>query len=175
MHIAGSGAPRARAVRTLMARQGPESVDPAGGVISSLASLPEFLRRPILSKRMREFYSLPDSERDELVRNALQAGPQIPFHTFEKLFGTWLDVLSGFTARERTEIFSRYLAQAARDPACVARFHLDGLLGSLLSMDPEKRARLCGALREAFEGLGERERKTVEALVPDSARPVIWA
>lgn len=150
-------------------------MDHAGSVISSLASLPDFLRKPILSKRLREFYSLSGPEKDEIVRDALLAGHQLPFHIFEKLFAAWLDVLSGFAEQERVEIFSRYLRQAAREPGCVVRFHLDGMLGSLLSMDAEKRGRICASVRGAVEGLGQKERRTVEALVPGSARAIIWA
>lgn len=150
-------------------------MDHAGSIISSLASLPDFLRKPILHRRMREFYSLPVPERDELVRNALLAGPALPFHTLEKLLVTWLEVLSDFTGPERLEIFSRYLRQAAKDPARVAAFHADGLLGTLLSLDAQKRGRICASIREAAGGLEEGERRTVMALVPESARAVIWA
>ncbi len=150
-------------------------MDHAGSIISSLASLPDFLRKPILYRRMREFYTLPVPERDELVRNALLAGPAMPFHTLEKLLVTWLEVLSDFTGPERLEIFSRYLRQAAREPARVAEFHADGLLGSLLSLDAQKRGRICASIREAAGGLDEGERRTVMALVPESARAVIWA
>jgi hypothetical protein len=34
----------------------------AGNIIINLANLPDFLRNPILKKRMIEFFSLPDSE-----------------------------------------------------------------------------------------------------------------
>ena len=34
----------------------------AGNIIINLASLPDFLRKPILKKRMIEFFSMSDSE-----------------------------------------------------------------------------------------------------------------
>lgn len=136
--------------------------------------MPGFLRRPILQKRMREFYALPEQERDELVRDALAAAPSVPFDVFERLFGTWLDVLAGFSEPERLEIFSRYLRQAAKSPEEIVRFHLDGLLGVLLSMEPGKRRAVCGSVRAALESLDGPERRTVEALVPGNARPLIW-
>lgn len=149
-------------------------MDPAGSIIVSLSSLPDFLRRPILQKRMREFYALSEQERDELVRDALAAAPSVPFDVFERLFGTWLDVLAEFSGPERFEIFSRYLVQAAKSPGAVARVHLDGLLGVLLSMEPGKRGAVCDSVREALESLDEPGRRTVEALVPASARRLIW-
>ena len=51
----------------------------AGNIIVNLASLPDFLRNPILKKRMVEFFSLSEPERKEVINNALEAGPTIPF------------------------------------------------------------------------------------------------
>jgi len=51
----------------------------AGNIIVNLASLPDFLRSPILKKRMVEFFSLSEPERKEVINNALEAGPTIPF------------------------------------------------------------------------------------------------
>lgn len=149
-------------------------MDPAGSIIVSLASMPDFLRRPILQKRMREFYASPEAERDDIVRDALAAAPSVPFDIFEKLLRTWLDVLAGFSGPEREEIFSRYMRQAAEDPAGVARLHLDGVLGVLLSMDADQKGAVCASVRNAFDSLGARERQIAGALFPDSARSVIW-
>jgi len=54
----------------------------AGNIIVILANLPDFLRKPILKKRMSEFYSMSDQERNVLIENALEAGPTIPFPIF---------------------------------------------------------------------------------------------
>ena len=35
----------------------------AGNIIIILANLPDFIRTPILKKRMTEFFSMPDSEK----------------------------------------------------------------------------------------------------------------
>ena len=58
----------------------------AGNIIVNLASLPDFLRTPILKKRMIEFDSKSESEKTEIINNALEAGPSIPFLNFSKLF-----------------------------------------------------------------------------------------
>ena len=51
----------------------------AGNIIVVLANLPDFLRTPILKKRMVEFFAMSDPEKKQLVINALEAGPTIPF------------------------------------------------------------------------------------------------
>ena len=51
----------------------------AGNIIISLANMPDFLRTPILKKRITEFYTLDEVEQKNIVYNALQAAPDIPF------------------------------------------------------------------------------------------------
>ena len=83
----------------------------AGNIIINLASLPDFLRTPILKKRMMEFFSMNDSEKAEIINNALDAGPTIPFLNFSKLFKTWLQVLCTVSEENRYEMFSNYFRQ----------------------------------------------------------------
>ena len=56
----------------------------AGNIIVNLASLPDFLRKPILKKRMDEFFTLSEPDRLEVINNALEAGPTIPFPNFSR-------------------------------------------------------------------------------------------
>ena len=73
----------------------------AGNIIINLASLPDFLRKPILKKRMMEFFSMSEPEKSEIINNALEAGPTIPFPNFSKLFKTWLEVLCTVSEENR--------------------------------------------------------------------------
>ena len=52
----------------------------------------------ILKKRMIEFFTLGEPEKNEVINNALEAGPTIPFPNFSKLFKTWLKILTTLTA-----------------------------------------------------------------------------
>ena len=88
----------------------------AGNIIVILASLPDFLRTPILKKRMIEFFLMTDEEKNEIVSNALEAGPTIPFPNFSKLFKTWLQVLSTFSEEQRTTLFLSYITQFIDSP-----------------------------------------------------------
>ena len=80
----------------------------AGNIIVNLASLPDFLRTPILKKRMTEFFSKNDDEKAEIIINALNAGPTIPFPNFSKLFKTWLEVLSTINSENREDMLRQY-------------------------------------------------------------------
>ena len=45
----------------------------AGNIIVNLASLPDFLRTPILKKRMTEFFSKNDEDKSEIIVNDTNA------------------------------------------------------------------------------------------------------
>ena len=83
----------------------------AGSIIVNLASLPDFLRTPILKKRMTDFFSMNDSETSEIINYALEAGPAIPFPNFSKLFKTWLEVLCTVSEEHLYDMFSNYFKQ----------------------------------------------------------------
>ena len=55
----------------------------AGNIIVNLANLPDFLRKPILKKRMMEFFSLSESEKNEIINNALEQVQLFRFQTFQ--------------------------------------------------------------------------------------------
>ena len=80
----------------------------AGNIIVNLASLPDFLRTPIMKKRMTEFFIKNDDEKAEIIINALDAGPTIPFTNFSKLLKTWLIVLAEIDNANREDMFSNY-------------------------------------------------------------------
>ena len=107
----------------------------AGNIIINLASLPDFLRKPILKKRMTEFFSMSDSEKSEIINNALDAGPTIPFLNFSKLFKTWLEVLCIVSEENRHDMFSNYIKYIINSPQKIIAFNLDGILEIFLSME----------------------------------------
>ena len=69
----------------------------------NLASLPDFLRTPILKKRMTEFFSKNDEEKAEIIVNALNAGPTIPFPNFSK-FNYSANKSKNFITNERRNL-----------------------------------------------------------------------
>jgi len=88
----------------------------AGNIIVVLANLPDFLRTPILKKRMIEFFAMDDLEKKQLVNNALEAGPTIPFPNFAKLFKTWLEILTVLPEDQRIGLFSAYITAISEYP-----------------------------------------------------------
>ena len=142
----------------------------AGNIIVNLASLPDFLRTPILKKRMTEFFSKNDEEKAEIIVNALNAGPTIPFPNFSKLFKTWLEVLATIDVRNREDMFSNYFKQILISPDKIILFNLDAIFEIFLQVDNQKKQVLITSIKTVFDRLDEESKRKMNLLAPDSAK-----
>ena len=142
----------------------------AANIIINLASLPDFLRKPILKKRMAEFFSLSQQEKEEIINNALDAGPTIPFPNFSKLFKTWLQVLSTFNEEQRKELFSKYVNALINFPEKIINFNLDGILEIFMTLNENEKFILSKSLSRIISELDAKKKKTLLILIPDNAK-----
>lgn len=145
----------------------------AGNIIVSLASLPDFLRRPILTKRLKEFFTMSGEERHEIISNALAAGPDIPFPNFARLCKTWLEVLATFKEEERRTIFGAYVREISVRPERIIRFNLDGILEVFTSLDSGQQKTIGSTIRRAVDSLDGPRKDLVLRLIPDNAKKAI--
>ena len=142
----------------------------AGNIIVNLASLPDFLRTPILKKRMTEFFSKNDEDKSEIIVNALNAGPTIPFPNFSKLFRTWLEVLATIDIKNREDMFSNYFKQILISPDKIILFNLDAIFEIFLQVDSQKQEVLILSIKTVFDQLDEESKRKMRLLAPDSAK-----
>tara|TARA_B100000401_G_scaffold1152_1_gene741 strand:+ start:457 stop:918 length:462 start_codon:yes stop_codon:yes gene_type:complete len=142
----------------------------AGNIIVNLASLPDFLRTPILKKRMTEFFSKNDEDKSEIIVNALNAGPTIPFPNFSKLFRTWLEVLATIDIKNREDMFSNYFKQILISPDKIILFNLDAIFEIFLQVDSQKQEVLITSIKTVFDRLDEESKRKMRLLAPDSAK-----
>ena len=145
----------------------------AGNIIVNLAGLPEFLRKPILKKRLSEFFSMNQEDKNEIINNALQAGPTIQFDKFSTLFKTWLEILCSLTEEQRTIMFSNYINEITNHPEKLIAFNLDGIFEIFMSLAPEQRAVLATTLKEIIRKFDERNRKKLDLIIPAGAKKEI--
>ena len=145
----------------------------AGNIIINLASLPDFLRTPILKKRMTEFFSMTDSEKEEIINNALEAGPTIPFPNFSKLFRTWLKVLCVVSEENRYDMFSNYFKQIIKKPQEIILFNLDGIFEIFLNLEDQEQKILSTTIKNVFEKTDENSKRKLILLTPENARKTI--
>ena len=142
----------------------------AGNIIVNLASLPDFLRTPILKKRMTEFFSKNQDDKSEIIVNALNAGPTIPFPNFSKLFKTWLEVLATINNENREDMFSNYFRHILISPEKIILFNLDAIFEIFLQIDKEKQKILIFSIKTVFDKLDEESKRKMILLTPDSAK-----
>ena len=142
----------------------------AGNIIVNLASLPDFLRTPILKKRMMEFFSMSNSEKEEIIINALEAGPTIPFPNFAKLFKTWLEVLCTVTEENRCDMFANYFKQIIKYPQKIILLNLDGIFEIFLSLELEKQDILIKSIKNTYDRLDKESKRRMILLTPDSSK-----
>tara|TARA_B100001179_G_scaffold140029_1_gene101066 strand:+ start:324 stop:806 length:483 start_codon:yes stop_codon:yes gene_type:complete len=145
----------------------------AGNIIINLASLPDFLRRPILKKRMMEFFSMSEPEKLEIINNALDAGPTIPFPNFSKLFKTWLEVLCTVSEENRHVMFSNYIKQIIDSPQKIIAFNLDGILEIFLSLERSNQEIISLSIQNVIKNLDDDSKRKLFLLIPENARGFI--
>ena len=139
----------------------------AGNIIVILANLPDFLRKPILKKRMSEFYSMSDQEKNVLIQNALEAGPTIPFPNFSKLFKTWLEVLADETEEHRQILVSGYVNEITNFPQKIIAFNLDGMLEIYFTLENSKKMIINNSLKLIIEKLESDAKRKIILLIPN--------
>ncbi len=142
----------------------------AGNIIVVLANLPDFLRTPILKKRMIEFFSMDEAEKIQLINNALEAGPTIPFPNFSKLFKTWLEILTVLPEDQRDGLFLGYINEISKYPQKLIAFHLDGILEIFLTLDDEKQKIISQSVKKIIDGFDNEKKRKLLIIIPDNAQ-----
>ena len=145
----------------------------AGNIIINLASLPDFLRKPILKKRMIEFFSMSEPEKSEIINNALDAGPTIPFPNFSKLFKTWLEVLCTISEENRHDMFSNYVKHIVNSPQKIISFNLDGILEIFLSLEQTNQEIISTSVQNVVKDLDDDSKRKLLLVLPESAKRFI--
>ena len=142
----------------------------AGNIIVNLASLPDFLRTPILKKRMIEFFSKEEEDKKEIIYNALEAGPTIPFLNFSKLFKSWLKIIANLSEEYREGMFLAYITQSLSDPEKLISFNLDGILEIFLELEEKEKETISNTLRKIIGNLNDQDKRKILIMIPNNAK-----
>ena len=142
----------------------------AGNIIVNLASLPDFLRTPILKKRMIEFFSKEEVDKKEIIYNALEAGPTIPFLNFSKLFKSWLKIIANLSEEHREGMFLAYIKQSLLDPEKLIAFNLDGILEMYLQLEENEKETISNTIRKIIRNLNNQDRRKILIMIPNNAK-----
>ena len=142
----------------------------AGNIIVNLASLPDFLRTPILKKRMIEFFSKDELDKKEIINNALEAGPTIPFLNFSKLFKSWLKIIANLSEEHREGMFLAYITQSLASPEKLISFNLDVILEVFLELEEKEKETISNTIKKIIGDLDDDERRKILIMIPNNAK-----
>jgi hypothetical protein len=143
----------------------------AGNIIQILADLPDFLRKPMLQNRLKEFYSMSDGDKHETINMALSVAPTIDNEKLSILFRTWLEILSEFDAELRMTMFQIYCRQILASPHLVEKLDFRSLAAAFLSLDQKRRERITDSLHEVLFLIPNRNE--ILRLVPEDSLKAI--
>ena len=146
-------------------------VNAAGNILQILANLPDFLRKPMLQSRLKEFYAMSDDDRGETISMALSAAPGIEPAKLAVLFRTWLEILSEFDSEKRATMFQIYCKQILSNPMSVEKLDFKSLTATFLSLDQRQRERITDSLHEVLFSLPNRSE--ILKLVPEASLKAI--
>jgi hypothetical protein len=145
--------------------------DTAGNIIQILADLPDFLRKPMLQNRLKEFYAMSDDDKRESISLAMTAAPRIDPAKLSVLFRTWLEILSDFDAEKRAIMFQIYCLQILRSPGSIEKLDFKPLTTTFLSLDLKQRERITDSLHEVLFSLPNRSE--ILKMVPEASLKAI--
>ena len=114
-----------------------------------------------------------EAEKSEIINNALDAGPTIPFLNFSKLFKTWLEVLCTVSEENRYMMFSNYIKQILNAPEKIIAFNLDGILEIFVSIEHSNQEVISLSIQNLVKNLDDDSKKKLLLLIPENARRII--
>ena len=117
-----------------------------------------------------EFFSLAKPDQDEVINNALEAGPTIPFPNFAKLFKTWLKILTTLSEEQREGLFSAYITEVAQNQQKLITFNLDGILEIYLTLEENEKEILAETVKRIINNLDEDKKRRIMLVIPENAK-----
>jgi hypothetical protein len=121
----------------------------AVSIIQILANLPDFLREPILRKKLKDFYILGESDKRETIALALNAASSIQAEILAMLAKTWMEVLSEFDTSRIVLMLRLYCEEILKD-SVIEKLNIDCLIQAFMSLDEVKKQKFIDCLKEAM-------------------------
>jgi hypothetical protein len=119
---------------------------------------------------MIEFFSKEETDKKEIIYNALEAGPTIPFLNFSKLFKSWLKIIANLSEEHREGMFLAYIKQSLLDPEKLIAFNLDGILEMFLELEENEKEIISNTIRKIIGNLNDQDRRKILIMIPNNAK-----
>jgi hypothetical protein len=135
-------------------------------IIQTLVDLPEFLRKPILESRVKEFFSLGIQDRYEIVSGILNAVPSFETVKISSLLKTWLLVLSNLDSVLIVEMFRLYCHEISNSPEIIQKIPMEEIIKMFSVLESTQRKKIADCIKEAI--LSFPDTSKIVNLIPES-------
>ena len=123
-----------------------DSVD----ILQIVANLPDFLRKPIITKKLNEFYSLDEPSKFETISMILRGSSSIESNKLSPLIKTWLEILTELESNKITEIFRVYCEVLLINPVFFEKLNIRPLIDAYLELENKNKMILSDCLKEVI-------------------------
>ena len=135
-------------------------------IIQTLVDLPEFLRKPILKRRVKEFFSLGIQDKYEIVSGILDAVPSFEPGKISSLIKTWLLVLSNLDSVLIVEMFRLYCHEISNSPEIIQKIPMEEIIKMFSVLESTQRKKIADCIKEAI--LSFPDTSKIVNLIPES-------
>ena len=135
-------------------------------IIQTLIDLPEFLRKPILESRVKEFFSLGIQDKYDIVSDILGAVPSFETGKISSLVKTWLMVLSNLDSVLIVEMFRLYCQEIRNSPEIIQKIPMEEIIKMFSVLESTQRKKIADCIKEAI--LSFPDTSKIVNLIPES-------
>jgi hypothetical protein len=119
-------------------------------ILQIVSNLPDFLRKPIILKKLQEFYSLNESGKYETISLILRGTSSIEPIKLYPLIKTWLHILAELESVKVTEIFRIYCEFFLLNPTFFEKLNIQPLIDVFLKLENQNKEKLSDCLKEVL-------------------------
>ena len=119
-------------------------------ILQIVSNLPDFLRKPIILKKLHEFYSLSERDKYETISLILRGTCSVESTKLYPLIKTWLHILAELESAKVTEIFRIYCEFFLLNPTFFEKLNIQPLIDVFLKLENRNKEKLSDCLKEVF-------------------------
>lgn len=119
-------------------------------ILQIVSNLPDFLRKPIILKKLQEFYSQNERDKYETISLVLKGTSSIEPIKLYPLIKTWLHILAELESVKVTEIFRIYCEFFLSNPTFFEKLNIQPLIDVFLELENRNKEKLSDCLKEVF-------------------------
>ena len=143
----------------------------AVNIIYILADLPNFLREPVLRKKLQEFYIYDESDKRETISTALNAASSVEAEKLNVLVKSWMEVLSELDTGRILTMLTLYCDEILKDRSVLKNLNFDSVVQAFITLDEVKKVKFIYCLKEAMFSVPNRHK--IIQMLPITAREIL--